>query len=467
MDIIKKILFIVTITTSLLGVSQNNENPKYNYFDAKTYLLYTQEKWDSLIYLSKLAIDSNNLDSYYFRVRYAVALFNKQKYIKAIEQFKYAKFYQNNDFVKTYLYYSYKYAGFDYKADELAENFPDTLRKTLKIKNSFLKSVDLSYSNYSNLDYDKNRQDNILTGENMLAESSYRKKNNYLISFGSWLRFSKSIKWYFSFDYLNFEKEQKFQNKNSILYKDALSTQFSVYNKLQYNKERFSLSLAYNYLNIKSDYYKVTYFDYSKFDIKDTTYASNDYSFNIFTAYRFDYFSINADYTLSGLNKHRQNIYGVGAIAFPFGNKNLYLSYSVHWQDISQKQIPADAPQGQGRGRNAQYVSIEKNTVQKLKIGLKLFNPLWFEASSYFGRMNEYSELAYYVYNETTPIKQMYSGKFIYLINSNLQFFVKGTFTLRENNYYNYNFIDNATEISKYTQNFNNLNILGGLKWDF
>jgi hypothetical protein len=441
---------LLSATTITAQKTENN----YQFYDSLTYNLYNKQKWDSLIKISP-KIFSKNYDSYYFRIRYAIALFNTQKYIKSIAQFEKAKQFDSNDFVNSYLYFAYKYSGLTYFADELSESFTGEQKKQLKIKTHFIESIDISTSNYSNLDFNDNHNLNILKNGNV-AEFSYRNKNNFLASAGISVKLSKSIKFYFAYNYLDFDKEQKFQDHYNVLYENANSRQSSFFTKLILYKNRFYTSVAYNLLAVRSNFKTISQIEYSGFSLKDSVYTSNDFAFNIALGYRFDYINLFADFTASGLNKHKQLITGLGFVSYPFGNKNLYLGYSFYSQTINEKD--------QTRRQN-KTLNLEKNNISKILIGTKIFTPLWLEINIYLGRLNEYSENAYYIYNEITPISQLYSTKIIYLLNNNIKLFIKTTFTKRENYFYNYTI--NDENIYKQTINFNNLNILGGIKWDF
>ncbi len=453
----KYITLLLLFISIMLAKAQTNS---FAYYDSLSYKLYEQQKWDSLILVNKQAF-AENYDTYYLQVRTGVAYFNKRRFVSSIKYLQKAKEYYNNDFVNYYLYLALKYSGFNYKAEDLSETFSDSLKKSLKIKKSIISSFDISASNYSNIDYDNLNKKDILNNENTEAEISYRKKYNFLASVGVGFNISKSLKSYISYNYLNYKKEQKFQNTNDVLYKDALSTQSSFYFKLLWQKNRLSISGALNTLLINADYNEITAVYPNKFQLKDTTYKSTDVVFNLFVNYRFNYFDVNVGLTFSNLNTHNQSIYSIGTILYPFGNKDLYIGYNFNYQDITER------VGGQGRGRSSKKL-LENNNVNKLLLGAKLLNPIWGEFTYYIGNINEYSEMGYYIYNEVNPIKDMYSIKLIYLINNNLQFFVTARYSYQEIEYYNYNILrDLNVETKKYNTNNSNISILGGLKWSF
>jgi len=82
----------------------------FSYYDTLTYRLYVQNKWDSVIFQGKYAINQG-IDYYYLRMRMGIAYYSLREYSQALEHFLKAKEYNSNDIVNDYIYYSYLKSG--------------------------------------------------------------------------------------------------------------------------------------------------------------------------------------------------------------------------------------------------------------------------------------------------------------------------------------------------------------------
>jgi hypothetical protein len=80
-------------------------------YDSATYAQYLQADWKNLVKTSRNAL-KENYDYYYLRMRRGIALYEQQKYLAALKNFKKASDFNFPDPVSSeYIYYSYLFSG--------------------------------------------------------------------------------------------------------------------------------------------------------------------------------------------------------------------------------------------------------------------------------------------------------------------------------------------------------------------
>ena len=109
-----KFTLIIILLFSINLIAQDSVS--YSYYDKKTYDLYLAENWKELISTTKQAFKSN-YNSYYLQMRAGIAYYNQKNYVKAIKHLEKAREYNITPSHREYLYYSYLYSGYTYKAD--------------------------------------------------------------------------------------------------------------------------------------------------------------------------------------------------------------------------------------------------------------------------------------------------------------------------------------------------------------
>jgi len=450
----------------------------YSYFDKETYDLYTKQEWNELIKVTKQAFEKG-YDSYYFQMRIGIAYYEKKNYIKATKHFENAREYNINPTLREYLYYSYLYSGYTYKAEYYSIFFTDTLKKKLKIKNNFINSIDVFYGSFINNSIDELSNYKFHNTEKYVS-SSIRYKNKYSTTFGLGLglNFNKHIKAYINYSYLNEPKIQitKTNNyPNSTTYKTSTylnnTQQNSFYFNFKYISNSFSLTTALNILKI-NDKFESPNINYGII-YEETNVSSTNIILGINMQQKVANFEFGLRGTYSNLNDNRQLLTEIKAIYYPFGNKNLYLIASTGYQNIAEK-ITSTTSSGRGQNKKTtSYSSIENNNITKIKLGFKAFKYLWIETQAYLGRINEYNETnSFIVYNDISPITSQYRINLISPINKHLSIFIKYLYNTREQNYYNFNILlnyPNPPELKTETNKteINNSSIIGGIKWTF
>jgi tetratricopeptide (TPR) repeat protein len=94
-----------------LKYTEAQEKVPFATYDSVTYALYLQSDWKNLIKTSRDALKENH-DYYYLRMRRGIALYEQQKYMAALKNFKKAQDFNFPDPISSeYIYYSYLFSG--------------------------------------------------------------------------------------------------------------------------------------------------------------------------------------------------------------------------------------------------------------------------------------------------------------------------------------------------------------------
>ena len=449
----------------------------YSYFDKKTYDLYVKQEWKELIKTSKKAFDKG-YDSYYFQMRAGIAYYETKRYVKATNHFEKARKYNINPTLKEYLYYSYLYSGYNYKADYYSQFFTDTLKKKIGIKNNFLNSIDIFGGSFINNDFEE-LQNLKFHQTDKYASSSIRYKDSYNTTYGlgANISFGNRIKAYINYSYLSETKSQitktntyPFSPTYEIKEYENETKQSSFYFNLKHLSNNFTFTTSLNFINIK-DTYREPNMEYGLIFYYNKNTSSSDIVFNLNFQRKISNFEIGLRTSYSNLNENRQLLAESEAIYYPFGNKSLYLIASTGFQNIAEK---ITTTSGKNNREKTSYSTTENNNISKIKLGFKTFNFLWIEAQAYFGRINEYNEAnGFVVYNDNSPITSQYRLNFISPITKHLSIFVKYSYNTREQYFYGFKIkpglppeppeptLETETNYTK----INNSSIIGGIKW--
>ena len=469
-----RFIIILLLFFSINIIAQDSLS--YSYFDKKTYNLYLKQDWAKLIKVSKQAF-KKGYDSYYFHMRIGIAYYEKKRYVKATKHFEKARKYNINPTLKEYLYYSYLYSGYTFKAEYYSQFLTDTLKKKIGIKYRFLNSADLFGGSFINNNFDKLNDKEFHNNTKYVSSSTrFKNKLNNTYGLGIGINFSTHIKAYINYSFLSENKTQITKtNISSSEYEtetyDTKTTQSSYYFNIKYLSNSFSLTSALNILNI-TDNYMYPYIDYGLFYQNNNT-SNSDFIFGINLQQKISNFEIGLRGAFSNLNDNRQLLAELEAIYYPLGNKNLYLIVSTGFQNIAEK---ITTTSGRRNREKTSYSTIENNNISKIKFGFKTFKYLWIETQVYFGRINEYNEAnSFVVYNDISPITSQYRLNLISPITKHLSIFVKYSYNTREQYYYNFKIVpavypeppgpvlETETDYNK----INNSSIIGGIKWTF
>ncbi|MDY0281730.1 MAG: hypothetical protein RBR35_14355 [Salinivirgaceae bacterium] len=123
----KFLLTLVLYTTSMIII--NAQPVTFQRVDSLSYAYYTQQNWDSLIYIAEKGL-KNNIDSYYIKLRLGTAYFSKNRNIKA-ERILLKTFEQNptNEFNTLMLHYNSLQLSDYYKTQKYYYALSDSTQK--------------------------------------------------------------------------------------------------------------------------------------------------------------------------------------------------------------------------------------------------------------------------------------------------------------------------------------------------
>ena len=93
--------------------------------DSLSYRYYQEQKWDSLLWIGKIALD-HHIDFYYLRMRMGIAEFERERYIAAERHFEKALFFDDHSYpARSYLYFARDYGGKQSKALRFSRTFSE------------------------------------------------------------------------------------------------------------------------------------------------------------------------------------------------------------------------------------------------------------------------------------------------------------------------------------------------------
>ncbi len=84
-----RIVFTLGLMLITFSGAKSQEYMDFNQINGESYRLYSDQKWDSVIFLGKIAL-KQDMDFYYLRMRMGIARYNQKKYRQASGHFKQA-----------------------------------------------------------------------------------------------------------------------------------------------------------------------------------------------------------------------------------------------------------------------------------------------------------------------------------------------------------------------------------------
>ena len=469
---ISKLFFILTIIFfSLLTNAQTYQD--FQHIDKKTYDFYEKQNWDSLIVVAKEAL-KNNIDYFYLRARLGMAYYQKQNYIKAVQNFEKALQFNSTDaFALEYLYYSYLFLNREQDAKLLSTKFPESLKSKLNItKEKILNNIYFETGYTFNNNISKNGNINLFGNDSIYGEQDLNGDIFYAHA-GLSKSIGKRISLYFGFSNLNIDKEKQIQYREIVL--NRYST---VYSYLGY-ENYYSNDTTYNY---KSDKYKLhqnefyinSSIQFNKgfkitpafhfinviYTINTETTSINNYVISLTASKNISYFSFDLFGTYSNLNDKKQTQIGLSAAYYPFGNLNFYGVTTIKgfYEEESRNY------KNQGRQK------INSRFIFSQTIGLKVLPKVWFEGFITYGDLSNTNEKnAFIVYNIPDKINYKWGANLILAVFQNIELSLRYNFLSKES-YYITNYLDEEndnTDFKTVYTPYKNQSIIGGIKWKF
>ncbi len=469
---ISKLFFIqIIIFFSLLTNAQTYQD--FQHIDKKTYDFYEKQNWDSLIVVAKEAL-KNNIDYFYLRARLGMAYYQKQNYIKAVQNFEKALQFNSTDvFALEYLYYSYLFLNREQDAKLLSTKFPESLKSKLNItKEKILNNIYFETGYTFNNNISKNGNINLFGNDSIYGEQDLNGDIFYAHA-GLSKSIGKRISLYFGFSNLNIDKEKQIQYREIVL--NRYST---VYSYLGY-ENYYSNDTTYNY---KSDKYKLhqnefyinSSIQFNKgfkitpafhfinviYTINTETTSINNYVISLTASKNISYFSFDLFGTYSNLNDKKQTQVGLSTAYYPFGDLNFYgvITIKGFYEEESRNY------KNQGRQK------INSRFIFSQTIGLKVLPKVWFEGFITYGDLSNTNEKnAFIVYNIPDKINYKWGANLILAVFQNIELSLRYNFLSKES-YYITNYLDEEndnTDFKTVYTPYKNQSIIGGIKWKF
>ncbi len=504
---ILELFFILTIIFfSLLTNAQTNTG--FKSIENKTYEFYQSQNWDSLIIVGKEAL-KNNIDYFYLRARLGMAYYQKQNYIKAVQNLEKALEFNSTDlFTLEYLYYSYLFLNREQNAKLLSSKFPESLKSKMNItKEKFLNNIyfETGYTFSNNIS--KNGNINLFGNDSIYGEQDLN-GNIFYAHAGLSKSIGKRISLYFGFSNLNIDKEKQIQYKESVLNRDSTvkfdwgyenyysndttynyksdkykqhQNEFYINSSIQFNKG-FKITPAFHFINVKysspyANYIAQNFTDTAYFTLFDNTYhlfdsineiytintettSINNYVISLSITKNISYFSFDLFGTYSNLNDKKQTQIGLSTAYYPLGNLNLYGVTTIKgfYEEESRNY------KNKGRQKkNSRFIFSQT-------IGLKILPTVWFEGFITYGDLSNTNEKnAFIVYYIPDKINYKWGANLILPVFKNIELSLRYNFLSKESYYITYYLAEenNKTDFKTVYTPYKNQSIIGGIKWKF
>lgn len=447
----RRYMILFLLAAGCMANMARADDKTFKEVDQQSLALYEKAEWKELVRYSDQVI-SEGFDYYYLRMRAGIANYMIRRYLKAVLHFKKALVFNDKDPVAgKYLYSCYLELNRTVEAqktlDELAPSLKEELAKYLSKRHQVIVETGPLLSNeaekFSGIDLDGN--------ENIYGEADVT-GNGYYFNAGLNWAFNKGYGIYagYSLDRIDKNKLVKIGDNLVNHHYPLTQHQFYVNGSIQLGKG-FSLLPA---MNVILDRYETVM---PEFDVISLSYSFpvertslNSYIGYLSVIRDFQYFQASFFGAYSNLNRKEQIQAGIGILAFPLGNLDLYISSKLmdHRDD----------------GQN--------NIIFEQMVGIRLFTPLWTEITATFGQMNNYHDNnAFVVYNIADKMNFKGGAKLIYTLNPRWMITAQYIYLLREGEYTTYS-VTPPPEPPKavpsiLSQDFQDQFILLGLKWSF
>lgn len=427
-------LYIVLLFWGISSQVANAQvDPAVAASDVKTYGLYLDKSWDSLIVAGNQYI-KERLDYYYLRMRLGIAYYEKYNYSAAAKHFTKAAFFNPSDPVAAeYLYFANVYLGNDFEAKLWAERLPEARKEELGIVSHFIEgcSFDITYNKASVQDIHQVPSATVV-GSQQVPESFINA--NLSLKHLPYKRF----KIVHAFTYLN--KSNLYYSRTSGLNTNVsdkvVQAQYYLSGAV-YPLKGFQISAAYHQLWVFVPVSNSS----GRGKSKSTTTLSN-HSWSASISKSFVYFDAGYTYTASALNAYSQNQHALSLGIYPKGNLNLYLLNRLILFNESS--------------------SPDKNTlIVGETLGVKLASHCWTEANMLAGTIRNFAEYgSYIIYNDVNAFNLKAGLGLIFTLKSGIALNLRG-------NYYNSESAFSGTESIQNTVKYSSISLTGGISWSF
>ncbi len=437
----KKSIFILLLFCSFTGLFC--QKTAYEY-DTLTLHYYYFGNWDSLIMVGDEAI-KNDVDFFYLRSRMGYAAFSLGYYRNAVRHFEKAHLLNSyDDFVKYYLYLSYKNAGMTSEANYFGDKLNDSAKVTVDYELPFVSNFYIE----SGLGLPDSKLNQISKKEQFLVAKSSNKNMFYGI-FGFNHHLGKNISLFHTFSNYQMNDLDVYGNQNQKNDVDIkmdimqyyFAPSFRLFKRTTFNPY-FHVSSIKTQVSQPYPIFNTPGQDpMFQFRTIDTTIFDFSFGGNVFRNTNFG--GISAGLSMnrySGVSTFQQNL---GLLWYPLKSNKLY--FKTDFQHLMTKDSVT----------NSRF-----NFEQVL--GFSITPKIWSELFWVHGNITGSNmSNGYLLYNGLHRQKEMFGIKLSYF-STKANFFIRAQYAQYESDYLKYE----LGQISYYnTSNFNKINIIGGLLW--
>lgn len=436
--------------------SQNYDN--FRYVDSMTYVLYSQQKWDSVIDISQKAIHYD-IDYFYLRMRIAYSYFALNKYRMAIIHYKKAlKFNSGDNVAMEMLYYSYLYSNRQADALALSARFSKTLAEKINAKSKLLAGVcvDAGYT-FSN-NKEKNNNIDFNSQSNIYGEADLN-DDAYYLHIGMSHELGKFVNLYHGYNVVNVSKIEKAQVRQSKRSDMFALRQNEYYFSPEINIKRLvRISPSFHYMHDKYPFVQARFDTVLKRYVFDFSYRKfNNYALGLSISADYGNFQTGLNVSWSQLDQNFQYQFGLTEYYFPQSNTNLYFMASV--QGLNLLRVSQFS-----QGTQSYYNLNVLKFIPSAAAGFRLKDNLWADVNATYVNSRNYSENNLLViYNMSDKLLYMGGFSLIWLLKKNITFTFLYKFMAEQGNYIIYL---TPFEYNFYKIYYQNHTISGGIKWN-
>jgi len=436
----KSILYILIFC----GVSSLFAQKTAFEYDTLTLHHYYVGNWDSVLIVGNEAI-KNEVDYFYLRSRMGYAAFCLGQYRNAAKQFE--KAFQMNsydDFIKYYLYLSYKNADMTSEANYFGDKLNDSAKVALGYELPLVSHFYLE----TGLGLFDSKLNQISKKERFLVAKSSNKNMFYGI-FGFNHHLGKNISLFHTFSNYQMNDLDVYANqyqKNEIDIKMDITQYYFAPSFRLFKRTTFSPFAHFSFVNSQYSYpfpvLNPNGLDpLFQFVTVDTSIVDFSFGGNVFRNTNFGGISAGLSMNrFSGVSIFQQNL---GLLWYPLKSNKLY--FKTDFQHLMTKDSVT----------NSRF-----NFEQVL--GFSITPKIWSELFWVHGNITGSNmSNGYLLYNGLHRQKEMFGIKLSYF-STKASFFIRAQYAQFESDYLKYE----LGQISYYnTSNFNKINIIGGLLW--
>ncbi len=483
--------------------------------EAKTTEYCNSGKWDSVIYIGKIALE-NNIDYFFLRKRLGIAWFYKEIYTNAINEFEHALIFNSSDIgTQEFLYLCYILSGREEDARLISKEFEEQTQKDLNIKkNEFIKSISFETGASISNNFKKNGNTNF-EGSNKIYGEGDLTNNIYYSHLGFKNNIGKRISIYYGLSFIRDEKQKIIQETSfvpggrGIAISDTTYPMYghtyydTIYRHYQLIKQRDTTS-KYKYTLKQEEYYincniqvlkgfSLTPFfhllhigftpmlvNYSKnsFITTDTTQRHSQYYYNSTQYYDTVYassanFHLNSDkykYIKKDTSFYNYVVGMTLSKVFDKYTASLYGSYS-NLNNYYQKEAGisliwltnGNLSLYEGLAITAFQQNNDKiKLISDVSLGIKIFPKIWLEGFGTYGEMSNYSEKNGFIVNNNPDKITFRCGVSSIFVFKHFDISLRYQYQEKESSYITYTNTENyITQNVKYQNHL----IIGGIKW--